>query len=278
VFVLSACEQSRTPGEPTVIDTVVAYDALGASDTIGHGSSNPCLPFLNCTSGPGYVQQVTRRLQANGRQVTLNNLGVPGAVLSPETQAVIQTLGSCASQGLDICRNVLVDQAPYVRRAATLVTVFIGANDANTHGRAIRNGMVGGDQSAYIQTQIQKFARDMQTFVATVRSRSPEARTVALNLPNMANAPYAAALPLDEKRVLQQLAVGFSAGINALTAQGVAVVDLMCDANFYNPSFFSADGFHPSDAGYTYLSELVYAAATSSTSAPRSSCSFMTMF
>ena len=278
VLVLSACEQSRNPGEPTPLDTVVTYDALGASDTIGYGSSNPCLPFLNCTSGPGYVQQVTRRLQSNGREVTLNNLGVPGAVLSPETQALIQTLGSCEAQGFNICRNVLVDGAPYVRRAANLVTLFIGANDANTHGRAIRNGMVGGNQSAYIQTQIQNFARDMQTFVTTVRSRSPEVRIVALNLPNMANTPYAAALPLNEKRVLQQLTVGFSAGINALTAQGVTVVDLMCDANFYSPSIFSADGFHPNDAGYTYMSELVYAAATSSTPAPRSSCSFMTVF
>jgi lysophospholipase L1-like esterase len=272
LLVASACDKSGSSGAPSPITKVVNYDALGASDTIGYGGSDPCLPLIECTSGSGYVQQVTRRLQAEGRDVTLQNLGIPGAVLSPQVQALGNSLG------LDILRNTLMDGAPYVRRTSTLVTVFIGANDANAVGRAVRNGHGGSNPSAYIQTQIQNFARDMQTLVATVRGRSPEVRIVALNLPNMAHTPYAAGMPLSEKRVLQQLTVGFSAGINALTSQGVTVVDLMCDANFYTPSIFSADGFHPNDAGYAYLTELVYAAATSSAPTPRASCAFMTVY
>ena len=66
--------------------------------------------------------------------------------------------------------------------------------------------------------------------------------------------------------------------INALANQGVTVIDLMCDANFYNPSIFSSDGFHPNDAGYTYLTDRVYAAATGSAPAPRASCPQMTVF
>jgi lysophospholipase L1-like esterase len=267
-----ACDKSDSPGEPTSMSSVVNYDALGASDTIGFGGSAPCLPLVECTSGSGYVQQVTRRLQSEGRSVTLQNLGIPGAVLSPDVQALGNSLG------LDIFRNTLLDGAPYVRRASTLVTVFIGANDANAVGRAVRNGHGGSNPSGYIQTQIQNFARDMQTLVSTVRGRSPDVRIVALNLPNMANTPYAAGLPLSEKRVLQQLTVGFSAGINALAAQGVVVVDLMCDPNFYNPGIFSADGFHPNDAGYSYLTDLVYAAAIASTPAPRASCALMTVY
>ena len=205
--------------------------------------------------------------------VTLNNLGVPGAVLSPAVQAIGQSLG------LDTLRNVLVDEAPYVRRSSTLVTVFIGANDANAIGRAVRSGLGGANPNAYVQTHVQAFARDMKTFVATVRGRSAEARIVALNLPNMANTPYAAPLTLDEKRYLQTIAVGFSAGINALTADGVIVLDLMCDPMLYNPSIFSADGFHPNDAGYGYMADLVYAAAKAgSAAAPRSSCGFMTVY
>ena len=267
-----ACDKSESPGEPTPISSVVNYDALGASDTIGYGGSAPCLPLIPCTTGSGYVQQVTRRLQSEGRSVTLQNLGIPGAVLSPD----VQVLGN--SLGLDIYRNTLLDGAPYVRRTSTLVTVFIGANDANTVGRAVRDGHGGSNPAGYIQTQIQNFARDMQTLVATVRGRSPDVRIIALNLPNMANTPYAAGLPLSEKRVLQQLTVGFSAGINALAAQGVTVVDLLCDPNFYNPAIFSSDGFHPNDAGYGYLTDLVYTAATASTPAPRSSCAFMTVY
>jgi lysophospholipase L1-like esterase len=278
LVLVGGCDVLKNPDEPTPLDTVVNYDALGASDTIGYGGSSPCLPFSPCTTGPGYVQQVTRRFQSSGKEVTLNNLGVPGAVLSPETQALLQSMDGCDALGFDICRNVLVDEAPYVRRASTLVTVFIGANDANAIVRAIRNGAGGGDESGYVQTQIQNFARDVQTMVSTVRGRSPEARIIALNLPNMANTPYAAGLPLSEKRILQQLTVGFTHGINALTLQGVTVVDLMCDSNFYQPSIFSADGFHPNDAGYTYMTELVYTAATASLPAPRGSCSFMTVY
>lgn len=267
------------PGEPSPIGTLVHYDALGASDTIGYGGSQPCplFPAIPCTSGSGYVQQVSRRLLLSGKDVVLNNLGVPGAVLSPETQASMQAMSGCEVAGYNICRNVLVDEAPYVRRSSTLVTVFIGANDANAMLRVIRAGQATGGQAAYVQAQIEKFARDMQTMVGIVRGRSPEARIVVLNLPNMGNTPYAAGLPQSEKRVLQQLTVGFSGGINALTSQGVSVVDLMCDANFYNPSIFSADGFHPNDAGYAYLTDLVFA-ATTTTTAPRSSCSFMTVF
>ena len=270
----AGCDLVKNPNTPDPVPVnEVNYEAVGASDTIGYGSSQPCLPFTECLAGPGYVQRVARRFQSDGKAVTLNNLGVPGAVLSPNVQAIGNSLG------LGILRNVLTDEAPYVRRTSTLVTVFIGANDANTIGRAVQSGLGGANPSAYVQTQIQNFARDMKTFVATARERSPAARIVALNLPNMANTPYAAGLTLAEKRTLQQLSVGFSAGINALTSDGVAVVDLMCDANFYNPAIFSADGFHPNDAGYGYLAEIVYAAAnTGAAPAPRASCGFMVVY
>lgn len=271
---LAGCGFLKSSNEPTPLPTnEVNYEALGASDTIGYGSSQPCLPFTECTSGPGYVQRVTRRLQSDGKSVTLNNLGVPGAVLSPAVQAIGQTLG------LDILRNVLTDEAPYVRKTSTMVTLFIGANDANAIGRAIRAGQGGANPTAFAQTHIQNFARDMKTFLTTVRARSADVRIIALNLPNMAHTPYALSFTADEKRYLQMLSVGFSAGINALAADGVTVVDLMCDANMYNPAQFSADGFHPNDAGYGYMAELVYTAATATTPrAPQASCGLMALY
>ena len=279
---IGGCDLLNTTNEPTTVDEVaVNYDALGASDTIGYGGSAPCGLFVTpvCTSGTGYVQQVTRRLVSAGKEVTLQNLGVPGAVLSPETQGVLESLGGCAVGGFNICRNVMVDEAPYVQKTSTLVTIFIGANDANALLRKIRTGQIGASETTYIQDQVAKFGRDMETVVATIRGRSATAKIVALNLPNMANTPYAAGLPASEKRALQQMTVGFTAGINALTSKGVTVVDLMCDGNFYNPSFFSSDGFHPSDTGYAYLTDVVYAAATSASApTPPSSCSIMTKF
>ena len=78
--------------------------------------------------------------------------------------------------------------------------------------------------------------------------------------------------------MLQRIAVGFSAQANALASSNVLVVDLMCDARSYLPGNYFSDGFHPNDAGYAFITELVYAAATSGTAAaPRTSCAQMTL-
>ena len=55
---------------------------------------------------------------------------------------------------------------------------------------------------------------------------------------------------------MQRVAVGLSDRVNALTAQGVLVVDLMCDARLYQSSNYASDGFHPGDGGYRVFAEL----------------------
>ena len=86
--------------------------------------------FSPCPTGTGYVQILARQLETGGKTVTLRNLGIPGAVLGLETQ----TLG--AAIGLDIYGNFLEREVPFVLRDSTVVTVFAGANDVNTIGRA----------------------------------------------------------------------------------------------------------------------------------------------
>jgi lysophospholipase L1-like esterase len=271
LLALAGCNLLKNPDQPSVPTDMVNYAALGASDTIGYGGSAPCLPFVECMTGTGYVQRTAQRLKASGKTVTLVNLGVPGAVLSPDVQTQGNTIG------LDILRNLLNDESGYVPKNTTLVTVFIGGNDVNTIGSLIKAGRAGSDVNAYIQGQIQNFGRDLNTMLTRIRADVPNARIVALNLPNMGLIPYSAGRPLDERRTLQQISVGFSAQISALGTKGVLVMDLMCDPNFYNPSIFSSDGFHPNDTGYAYLSDLVYPAATTGTAAtPKSSCGFMT--
>jgi lysophospholipase L1-like esterase len=64
--------------------------------------------------------------------------------------------------------------------------------------------------------------------------------------------------------------------INTLTADGVAVVDLMCDGRSYEPGRYSSDGFHPNDTGYAFLAELMLRAiGDASYLPPQSDCSFM---
>jgi lysophospholipase L1-like esterase len=274
VLAVGGCDLFSNPSDPTDLDdNVVNYAAIGASDAVGVGSSQPCLPFVTCTDGGGYVQRVTRRLRMDGKSVTLTNLGIPGAVLSPETE----TIGDAA--GLDIFDDFLERQMPFVPRDATLVTVFAGGNDVNAIGRAIRQGQGGSDIDGYIGGQVQKFGRDLETLIAGIRSRARNARIIALNLPNMAALPYASGLPATERRRMQQLAVGFSAEINKVVGAQVTVIDLMCDSVIYGSGSLSSDGFHPSDAGYAHLADRVYAAVTTgSAPVPQSSCPMMNAF
>jgi lysophospholipase L1-like esterase len=269
---VSACGSAKSPSEPTN-PNVVLYTALGASDTTGFGGSVVCLPLVACSNGTGYVQTVERRFSTSGKTVTLLNLGIPGAVLSPQ----MQTLGNSLGRG--IVGNFIEREVPFVQRNATLVTVFAGGNDANTVGSALQAGMGGIDPAAYVQTHVDNFGRDLRTLLSGVKDRAPDARIVFLNLPNLAGLPYAAGNSLNEKRWLQQISVGFSAQVNALRSQGALVIDLMCDGAFYQPGIYSSDGFHPNDAGYARLADLVYAAAsTGSAAPPRSSCPQMSLF
>ena len=61
-----------------------------------------------------------------------------------------------------------------------------------------------------------------------------------------AELPYAAGFARTERQYLQRISVGFSReGANALVAQGVVVVDLLCDPRSYQGGSYSGDGFHP---------------------------------
>jgi len=265
---VSACSK-ESPTEPD--NSTIFYTAIGASDANGIGSSAPCLG--SCTTGQGYVPQLTRRMQSSGRSVTLTNLGIPTAVLSPEFQQISNSVGR------DSIGNFLSNEMPQVPSSTTLVTVFAGANDANVVAMAIRNGLAGADVNGYISARVQAFARDLRALLTGVRNRASGTRVVFLNLPNLAGMPYAAGLSLDEKRLLQQIAVAFSAQVNLLVADGALVADVMCDGRTLQSGNFSGDGFHPNDTGYAFLADLLFGPATTgSAPAPAASCSAMTLF
>jgi lysophospholipase L1-like esterase len=80
--------------------------------------------------------------------------------------------------------------------------------------------------------------------------------------------------------VLQSLSVQLSAQANALrSSDGALIVDLMCDSAFYTASAYSSDGFHPNDAGYAHLADIVYGPASTGTApAPKTSCAQMTLY
>lgn len=98
-------------------------------------------------------------------------------------------------------------------------------------------------------------------------------------LEGQAAAPYLAAHSRAEKRLMQRVAVGLSDRINSLTANGVLVVDLMCDPRLLASSSYASDGFHPSDAGYAIIAEKALPAVRDGTSSiPSTSCAQRSVF
>jgi lysophospholipase L1-like esterase len=125
----------------------------------------------------------------------------------------------------------------------------------------------------YIDQQVRQWGVDYEDLIRRVRSRAANTRIVAINVPNLGAAPYVAGRPIEERSILQRIAVGLADRVNALTGQNVLVVDLLCDPRIYQASNFSSDGFHPNDQGYQLLADLTYPALANGTApAPSATC------
>ena len=256
VLATAACKSSSdSPDTPTGPSPSgpISYTAIGASDGIGFGSSSPCLPFVECPDGLGYVQILRRDLVATGRPVSHRNLSIPGAVLSRAIEDLARDIGRPIDS---LAGNFIERQSQFVPTDTTHLTIFAGGNDANVIAQAARAGRGGADVNGYVDAQVRQWGTDLADLVSRVRSRAPNARIVILNLINLAGAPYLSGNPTSEKSLMQRVAVGLSDRANALTAQGVLVVDLLCDARLYQPSNYASDGFHPGDSGYRVFAEL----------------------
>jgi lysophospholipase L1-like esterase len=274
-FLAAACDSKSNPSGPSPLpepNSTINYTAIGASDALGIGSSVECLPFISCPNGKGYVQEAARTLTASGFTVNLNNLGVPTAVIGRD----FQNLG--AQYGRFIAGNFIESEAPFVNANTTLVTIFAGGNDVNTVTSAMGQGAGAADQIGYINSQVKAFGDDFATLLRIIRDRVPAARIIVVNLPNMAGLPFLAGVSLQQRQAAQRLSVGMTTTvINPLTAQNVMVVDLMCDARFYQATAYSSDGFHPNDAGYALIAAEVVKAATTAYKTPQASCAQNTL-
>lgn len=256
-------------GAPPAPDAPIRYTAIGASDANGVGGSVQCPPALACDAGTGYVPTLARQLRG-AREVTVTNLGIPAAVLSPAIEAIARQYGR------DVTGNFIDREMPFVPRDATLITVSGGANDVNAVGDAMAQGAAGADVPGYIDRQARAFGADYDRLVSGVRSRAPGAFLIVLNVPNLAAFPYATRYTLDQRRVLQALAVAFSREANRQAGSGIVILDLMCDPAMYSPAHFAADGFHPNDTGYAHIATRLAAVVNGGSSSAAASCASMT--
>src|SRR6185436_16873197 len=105
-----------------------------------------------------YVPLLARRLRTS-HEVTLLNLGIPEAVLSPAIQAIAR------ANGRDVFANFVDREVPFVPANTTLVTILGGPNDALALGDAIEKGAAGTNVRAYIDTQVAAFGADYDKLV-----------------------------------------------------------------------------------------------------------------
>ncbi len=283
-FLLIGCGSNAgnpaSPSAPPAAGSTVSYTAVGASDAMGWGSSAWCVPFTDCPNGTGYVPVIVRRLKAMGTTVTSSNLGIPGAFIGPDFEALSSQYGTGfpGIPGYDIKGNFIDSEVPFVPKDSTVVTIFAGGNDVRTVARALELGAGGSNAQAYVDQQIANFKADFGSVLRGIKDRAPQARIVAANLPNFAALPYTSGYSSTQRLWVQKISVGFATQVNALASQGVAVVDLLCSAQFTNRSNFSSDGFHPNDAGYAALADAMMSAITASSyPAPSGSCANMTI-
>ncbi len=260
------------PSGPPSAGSAIVYSVVGASDVVGLGSSKVCAPFEDC-DGNGYAWVAARAMRGRGFTVDVAQLGIPAAVLGPSTQALASTYGIGG-----IPANILSAETPFVRKDATFVTVFAGANDVNVITAALGNGAGSNDPAAFIDQQVGHVGTDFSAVISAIRNRAPAARIIVINMPNMGGVPFRAGSSLALKQATQRASVGITTRVINPMAN-VTVIDLMCDSRFYQSSTFSSDGFHPNDAGYAIMAtEIVNAMTNASYPAPRASCSQMFLY
>jgi lysophospholipase L1-like esterase len=274
-FTAANCSKLGGSGNPTApsgppqAGSTIVYSAIGASDAIGIGSSKPCLPFDDC-DGNGYVWVAARQLRTQGFTVSVFSLGIPTTVLS----RTVADLG--AQYGRQVVSNMLDGELPFIEKNSTIVTIFAGANDVTTITAALGGGAGAGNPTTFIDAQVSTWSADFATLVNGIRSRAPQARIIAMNVPNIGALPFAARDSTAQKQAAQRASVRMTNAINATA--GVSVIDLMCDARIYQPASLSSDGFHPNDAGYAVLAAEIVRAVTTSYPAPKTTCPQMTLF
>ncbi len=265
-FIGGCSEKSETPTGPTN-PAVVNYTAIGASDAVGFGSAVLCAGVVQCPNGTGYVYLLERQLRASGKTVTLTNVGVPGSVLS----SAMVTLARQAGRN-DLPANFIDNQAPFVAAGTTHVTIFAGGNDTNVIAQAVRAGLVGSDTPndvrAFVDRHVDQWGNDFAELVRRVRSRAPNARIVAYNLPNLGAFPYVARNTTVDRSLVQRIAVGISDRINAAAGSNLLIVDLLCDARVYDAGNLASDGFHPNDQGYQLMAATGFPGLSSGTANP----------
>ncbi len=175
-FVLSGCSEKAPLGHEKLV-----YNAIGTSDSLGVGA----FPLAD-----GYTFRIQDELRAQGRNVALFHIGLPGA----NTDIIANAVQSAVDNGLEV----------------ELATVWVGAND-------LINGV-----------PVETFALNLHNLLSSVQEEL-NAYIILANIPSLPDLPSFIEEPLPEvtaDRVDQYNTVIR----NQANARGISVVDLTDDA------------------------------------------------
>jgi lysophospholipase L1-like esterase len=157
-------------------------------------------------------------------------------LLGPQTR--LRNVGDSGT----LLSTALLDQLPFaVQELPVLVTAWLALNDLNA------------------RVPLERYAADLDTLLASL-ARQTSARILVGNVPDLAQMPAASVDPVLLRAVLTR----WNAVIAQIAARhGAVVVDLYAGYAELgsHPEYLSADGFHPSTAGYARVGEMFYAAA-----------------
>lgn len=231
---LSACAAGGNRGAASNTPTTPAYHTATAQPTksnalqqpltyVALGASDAVGVGSNQPGSQGYVPLVAAHLPKGSRLI---NLGVSGIRL----------------------HQALTEELPLALSVApNLVSIWLVAND-----------FVGGvSYGAYIG--------DLNTLLLQLNAKT-HARVVMANLPDLTRLPAFADRADTQKAQMLQAIQQWNAGIAQAAAHyGVILVDLFSQGSRLtaHPEYVSADGFHPSAAGYVQIATLFWQAIES---------------
>ncbi len=167
----------------------------------------------------GYVARLFKRIVAQRPGSTLTNLCVSGATTADVLRNQLQK-----ADGEDV----------------NFITLGIGIND-------VGHGFSGG-----------QFSKNYEEILSRLR-KNTKATIVVTNIPDISSAPR---IPEIIRGEYQRMIVEFNRRLEEIAARhGVIVFDVHTTTREQlpaHPEFFSADGFHPSDAGYEFWAEKMW--------------------
>lgn len=219
VPMLIGCRAARTMEQATPAKGNVNNDSPMKSGPLIYVALGDSTGVGQGARNGGYVDRMFRKLAAQRAGSRLTNLCVSG---STTVNVIREQLDRAVSANPD------------------LVTLGIGINDIG-HGLSL-----------------QEFARNYQTILDRLKSQT-RAIVIVTNIPDISSAPR---IPSSMRAQYQRTIDQFNQKLQEIAGKyDVTVFDVYTitrDQLPAHPEYFSADGFHPSDAGYEMWAEQMW--------------------